>query len=75
MGTIGKHGGIVIMLIKAISKPCTCKHVVVVKCTFCSCTCTMYMYIKSYGYAMCMYSCTYTCIHTIIIKCVYGSCI
>ena len=34
MGTIGKHGGIVSMVIKAISEPCTCTHIVVVKCTF-----------------------------------------
>ena len=40
MGTIGKHGGIVIMVIEAISEPCTCIHIVVVKCTLCSCTCT-----------------------------------
>ena len=39
MRTIGKHGGIVIMVIKGISEPCTCIHIVVVKCTFCSCTC------------------------------------
>ena len=40
MGTIGKHGGIVIMVIKATSEPCTCIHIVFVKCTLCSCTCT-----------------------------------
>ena len=28
------------MVIKAISEPCTCTHIVVVKCTFCSYTCT-----------------------------------
>ena len=42
MGAIGIHGCIVSMVIKAISEPCTCIHIVVVKCTFCSymCTCT-----------------------------------
>ena len=40
MGKIGIHGGIVIMIIKAISEPCTCIHIVVIKYTFCSCTYT-----------------------------------
>ena len=38
MGTIGIHRGIVIMVIKVISEPCTCIHIVVVKFSFCSCT-------------------------------------
>ena len=40
MGTTGIHRGILIMVIKAISEPCTCIHIVVVQCTFCSCTYT-----------------------------------
>ena len=79
MGIIGKHGGIVIMVIKAISEPCTCIHIVVVKCTLCptenlmvtQCAC-IHVHVSYYGHEGTF---GVACIQTIIIKCVYGSCI
>ena len=53
------------MIMKAISEPCTCIHIVVVKCTFCSCTYTdnlmvtqricIHVHVSDYGYKMCLW--------------------
>ena len=62
------------MVIKAISEPCTCIHIVDVQCTFCSCTyiCTenimptqcacIHVHVSYYGFKGTLWA---VCMHTI----------
>ena len=58
------------MVIKAISEPCTCIHIVDVQCTFCSCT---YIYIQKILYLHNVHVFMYM-FPIMVIKVHYGPC-